>query len=176
MKYFNNIIIGAIALSVTSFALAAQANYKNFNKTERLKQLTPLQYNVTQKEATEHPFQNKYWNNKTPGIYVDVVSGEPLFSSTDKFKSGTGWPSFTKPIDKKLITTKTDRTWWLGKRTEVSSKYGKSHLGHLFNDGPKPTGMRYCINSASLRFIPASKLKAEGYGKYEYLFKKASKQ
>jgi methionine-R-sulfoxide reductase len=131
--------------------------------------LTPLQYKVTQHEGTEAPFRNEYWNNHQPGIYVDVVSGEPLFSSLDKFDSGTGWPSFTRPLAPENITTKTDKQLFMT-RTEVRSAHANSHLGHLFDDGPKPTGLRYCMNSASMRFIPASKLVAEGYGQYARLF------
>ena len=136
---------------------------------ELKQKLTPMQYQVTQHEGTEPPFRNEYWNNHEAGIYVDIVSGEPLFSSLDKYDSGTGWPSFTKPLEKANVTTKTDRQFGMT-RTEVRSAHGDSHLGHLFDDGPKPTGQRYCMNSASMRFIPVDKLEAEGYGEYVKLF------
>jgi methionine-R-sulfoxide reductase len=143
--------------------------FKKPSDTELKAKLTPLQYKVTQHEGTEPPFNNEFWNNHEPGIYVDVVSGEPLFSSLDKFESGTGWPSFTRPLAPENVKTKTDRQLFMT-RTEVRSAHGDSHLGHLFDDGPKPTGLRYCMNSASMRFVPASKLAAEGYGEYAKLF------
>ena len=147
------------------------STFKKPNDDELKKNLTPVQYQVTQHEGTEPPFRNPYWDNHEAGIYVDVVSGEPLFSSLDKYDSGTGWPSFTKPLETSNVTTKTDRQFGMS-RTEVRSAHGNSHLGHLFDDGPKPTGQRYCMNSASMRFIPVSKLEAEGYGEYLKLFQR----
>ncbi|MFS0894642.1 peptide-methionine (R)-S-oxide reductase MsrB [Microbacterium sp. 179-I 3D3 NHS] len=143
----------------------------DYGKTpEAVSALTNLQYEVTQQDATEPPFRNAYWNNHDAGIYVDVVSGEPLFSSTDKYDSGTGWPSFTKPIEQDAVTTRTDRTLWMT-RTEARSAGADSHLGHVFDDGPRDAGgLRYCMNSAALRFIPVDRLEEEGYGRYSRLF------
>jgi len=140
---------------------------------ELKKSLTPMQYKVTQEEGTEPPFKNEYWDNHQDGIYVDIVSGEPLFSSNDKFDSKTGWPSFTRPLVPENVYTKTDKSFFMV-RVEVRSKQGESHLGHVFEDGPKPTGLRFCINSASLRFVPVSKLKEEGYGEFLDGFKNSS--
>jgi peptide methionine sulfoxide reductase msrA/msrB len=143
--------------------------YLNLNYENEIAKLTPLQYHITQEDGTEKPFDNEYWDNKEPGIYVDVVSGEPLFSSIDKYKSGTGWPSFTKPLVEENIVLKEDNRFFM-KRTEIRSKNANSHIGHLFNDGPEPTGLRYCMNSAGMRFVHKDNLEQEGYGEFKGLF------
>lgn len=149
----------------------AKTGWKKPSDSELKKELTPIQYSVTQRADTERPFHNEYWDNHESGIYVDVVSGEPLFSSLDKYESGTGWPSFTRPLEPANLKVTTDYKL-IYPRTEVRSKLADSHLGHLFDDGPRPTGERYCMNSAAMRFVPVSQLEAQGYGKYLPLFKK----
>ena len=149
------------------------SDYTKPDENELRTKLTPLQFKVTQEEGTEPPFRNEFWDNHEDGIYVDVVSGEPLFSSKDKFDSGTGWPSFTKPLEPANVTERSDGSLFM-ERTEVRSSHADSHLGHLFDDGPQPTGQRYCMNSASMRFIPVKELAAQGYGEYVKLFEGAA--
>ncbi len=167
------LMLSAYAAPTTIAAQAAvpvsQGGWTRPSDAELKKRLTPIQYSVTRHDDTEMPYRNQYWDNHEAGIYVDVISGEPLFSSLEKYESGTGWPSFYRPLEPKNLKTKTD--YKLGyPRTEVRSKRADSHLGHIFDDGPKPTGLRYCMNSAAMRFVPVSKLAAEGYGKYLSLF------
>lgn len=168
----SNILVIIMCENIEDKPYHTEEQMKMYTKptdTELRQQLTPEQYAVTQQEGTEPAFRNAYWDNKKPGLYVDVVSGEPLFSSLDKYDSGCGWPSFTKPLDTDKLTTRVDRKFGMV-RTEVRSKLADSHLGHVFDDGPAPTGERYCMNSAALRFIPVEKLEAEGYAEYLPLF------
>jgi len=159
-------------LSIMAIGVICPCKERGRMKKEDLKaKLTEIQYRVTQQDGTERPFDNPYWDNKRKGLYVDIVSGEPLFSSLDKFDSGTGWPSFTRPSNETNIVKKEDKTL-SAVRTEIRSKLANSHLGHVFKDGPAPTGLRYCINSAALRFIPIEDLEKEGYGKFKGLFEK----
>jgi len=172
----RSILVAAALMGVcvtTAFSQTTPKSRTDMSKLsddELKRQLTPQQYYVTKQSGTEPAFRNAYWDNHEPGIYVDVISGEPLFISKDKFDSGTGWPSFTKPINPNAVVEKTDDSLGMV-RTEVRSAKSDAHLGHVFDDGPKPTGLRYCMNSAALRFIPVDKLEAEGYGEYVKLFK-----
>ena len=168
-----SVLLPALAVAFTACGgeTTPQPKPKSPMSLEELKKkLTPEQYHVTCENGTETPFRNKYHDNKKPGIYVDIITGKPLFSSKDKFDSGTGWPSFTKPIDAKEVSEHSDTQYGMT-RTEVRSASSDAHLGHVFPDGPKPTGLRYCMNSASLRFIPVEDLEKEGYGEYQKLFK-----
>ncbi len=183
-KMKNSIIWALPALMIASSpyrtvvaqnpAPAARQTWKRPSDDELKKKLTPVQFSVTRHADTETPFRNEYWDNHEPGIYVDIISGEPLFSSLDKYDSGTGWPSFTRPLEPANIKTKTDYKL-IYPRIEVRSKMADSHLGHLFDDGPRPTGLRYCMNSAAMRFVPVSQLAAQGYGRYLPLFQKNTK-
>ena len=173
IRYMKNLILAILLFSISTHAWDAKS-FKKPKPEQLKKELSALQFQVSQKEGTEPPFENEYWENHKDGIYVDVVSGEPLFSSKDKFDSGTGWPSFTKPLKDDFVISKSDHSL-LAERVEVRSKIADSHLGHVFDDGPKPRGKRFCINSAALRFIPKKDLKAKGYAEYLKIFEEEKK-